>query len=60
MTLIVVSNFERTDIVFSLDYRIIVGLFLIFLLPFNEYYDVIDEFPLGQSAVHDLFMSFVF
>ena len=51
MTLIVVSNFERTDIVFSLDYRIIVGLFLIFLLPTIIYHDrkkysVVDAFHL--------------
>ena len=51
MTLIVVSNFEKTNIVFSMDYRIIVGLFLIFLLPTIIYHDrkkysIVDGFHL--------------
>lgn len=51
MTLILVSNFEKTKLVFSLDYRIIVGLFLIFLLPTILYHDrkkysIVDAFHL--------------
>lgn len=39
MTFMVISNFEKTKLIFSLDYRIIVGLFLVFLLPTIVYHD---------------------
>lgn len=56
MTLIVVSNFEKTKLIFSMDYRIIVGLFLIFLLPTILYHDrkkysIVDAFHLIGGIV---------
>lgn len=51
ITLIIISSFKTSKIIFSLDYRIIVGLFLIFLLPTIIYHDrkkysIVDAFYL--------------
>lgn len=50
-TLIMIYNFKTSKIIFSLDYRIIAGLFLIFLLPTIIYhnpkkYSIVDAFYL--------------
>ena len=51
MTLIVFSNLGSTDLNFTIDYRIIAGLFLVFLLPVVLYHDrktysIVDAFYL--------------
>lgn len=51
MTLIIFSNLNASNIIFSVDYRIIVGLFLVYLLPTIMYHDskkysIVDAFYL--------------
>lgn len=51
MTLFIISSLNKTNLIFTIDYRIIVGLFLIFLLPTVLYHDrskysIVDAFYL--------------
>lgn len=51
MTLFVLSNVTNTDILFTIDYRIIAGLFLVFTIPTVLYhnkklYSIVDAFYL--------------
>lgn len=51
LTLFVLTNITNTDIVFSIDYRIIAGLFLVFTIPTVLYHDrslysIVDAFYL--------------
>lgn len=51
MTLFVLVNINNQDLIYSMDYRIIVGLFLVFLVPVVLYHDrskysIVDAFYL--------------
>lgn len=62
LTLFVLMNMTNTDIIFSIDYRIITGLFLVFSLPSVLYHDrslysIVDSFYMIGS-IFFLGMSF--
>lgn len=51
LTLFIITNITSTDIMFSIDYRIIAGLFLVFMIPSVLYHDrkqysIVDAFYL--------------
>ena len=62
MSLIIIGSFNKTNMVFTVDYRIIGGVFLIYLLPAVMYHDrskysVVDAFFL-MGAIFFLGISF--
>ena len=62
MSLIIIGSFNKTNMVFTVDYRIIGGVFLIYLLPAVMYHDrskysIVDAFFL-MGAIFFLGISF--